>query len=96
MIHHLRAIRRRLVENGRVRRYLLYAVGEVTLVVVGILITLQVNNWNEGRKEDRLAGAYTAGVPADLDREAAAIGDYLAYIRGELDAHEGYREGCVA
>jgi uncharacterized membrane-anchored protein len=95
MIHHLRAIRRRLVENGRVRRYLLYAVGEVTLVVVGILIALQVNNWNEGRKEDRPA-AYTAGVAADLDRDAAAIGDYLTYIQGELDAHEGYREGCMA
>jgi hypothetical protein len=57
---------------------------------------LQVNNWNEGRKEDRLAAAYTAGVAADLDRDAAAIGDYLTYIQGELDAHEGYREGCMA
>jgi uncharacterized membrane-anchored protein len=95
MIHHFRTIRRRLVESGSGRRYLLYAVSDVTLVVVGILIALPVNNWNEGRKEDRPA-AYTAGVAADLDRDSAAIGDHLTYIQGELDAHEGYREGCMA
>lgn len=70
--------------------------GEVTLVVVGILIALQVNNWNEGRKEDRLAAAYTAGVAADLDRDAAAIRDYLAYVQRELEAHEGYRARLAA
>ena len=31
--------------------YLVYALGEIFLVVIGILIALQVNNWNEGRKE---------------------------------------------
>ncbi|QXD26434.1 hypothetical protein F7C95_08530 [Opitutia bacterium ISCC 51] len=34
-------------------RYLLYAIGEIFLVVVGILIALQINNWNEGRKQEQ-------------------------------------------
>jgi hypothetical protein len=37
--------------EGKVERYLLYAVGEIALVVIGILIALQINNWNEMRKE---------------------------------------------
>ena len=37
-------------EGGSARKYLLYAVGEIALVVIGILIALQINNWNEDRK----------------------------------------------
>ena len=41
---------RSLVDTGSGGRYLLYAVGEITLVVIGILIALQINNWNENKK----------------------------------------------
>ena len=51
MIQLFRKIRRSLIESGRVRRYFTYAIGEIVLVVIGILIALQINNWNEGRKE---------------------------------------------
>ncbi len=51
MLTFLRKIRRSLIESGSVRNYILYALGEVTLVVIGILIALQINNWNEWRKE---------------------------------------------
>ena len=37
--------------SGRASKYVLYAVGEITLVVIGILIALQINNWNEERKD---------------------------------------------
>lgn len=43
-------IRRFLLKQNRVKSYLLYAIGEIVLVVIGILIALQVNNWNENRK----------------------------------------------
>ncbi len=37
--------------ENKTTKYLLYAFGEILLVVIGILIALQVNNWNEGRKQ---------------------------------------------
>lgn len=39
------------METGKTGKYLKYAIGEITLVVIGILIALQINNWNENRKE---------------------------------------------
>ena len=49
MLRFFRQIRQRLLTDNRFSKYLLYAVGEVLLVVIGILIALQVNNWNETR-----------------------------------------------
>ena len=46
-----RRIRQKLINERKARSYLLYAIGEILLVVIGILIALQVNNWNEKRKE---------------------------------------------
>jgi len=43
-------IRRKLARENKVKSYLRYATGEIVLVVIGILIALQVNNWNEARK----------------------------------------------
>jgi hypothetical protein len=46
-----RNIRRGLLNKRMLSKYTIYALGEILLVVAGILIALQVNNWNEGRKE---------------------------------------------
>lgn len=51
MMTFFRRIRKGLLGDGATRKYLLYAVGEIALVVIGILIALQINNWNEWRKE---------------------------------------------
>ena len=45
MITLFRRIRQELIESGSFTKYLLYAIGEILLVVIGILIALQVNNW---------------------------------------------------
>jgi hypothetical protein len=50
MLKLFRKIRLRLLDNGNLTRYLIYAFGEILLVVIGILIALQVNNLNENRK----------------------------------------------
>ena len=49
MLHFFRKIRRDLLDNDKFLRYLKYGIGEIILVVIGILIALQVNNWNEER-----------------------------------------------
>ena len=51
MIKFFRRIRQKLIDEGNLRRYLFYAIGEILLVVLGILIALQINNSNEVRKE---------------------------------------------
>lgn len=52
MIKFFRHIRQRLLSESKFSKYLLYAIGEIILVVIGILIALQINNWNEQRKTD--------------------------------------------
>ena len=52
MIKFFRKIRQDMINENRASKYLLYAIGEIVLVVIGILIALQINNWNESRKEN--------------------------------------------
>ncbi|MBO6584950.1 MAG: hypothetical protein JJ953_02470 [Gracilimonas sp.] len=49
MLHYFRQIRQKLILQEKARKYLLYAMGEIILVVIGILIALQINNWNQDR-----------------------------------------------
>ncbi|GAA4280352.1 DUF6090 family protein [Gaetbulibacter aestuarii] len=51
MIKFFRNIRQKLLRENKTMSYLKYATGEIILVVIGILIALQVNNWNEHQKE---------------------------------------------
>lgn len=52
MITFFRKIRATLLAEGKTAKYLKYAIGEILLVVIGILIAVQINNWNETRKVD--------------------------------------------
>ena len=54
MINFFRKIRYNLMEQNKTGKYLKYAIGEIVLVVLGILIALSINNWNEGRKFQRV------------------------------------------
>ena len=51
MIKFFRRIRQRLLSENKFSKYLLYAIGEIVLVVIGILIALQINSWNQYRIE---------------------------------------------
>lgn len=50
MLKFFRKIRQDLMGKNQRAKYLKYAIGEIALVVIGILIALQINNWNENRK----------------------------------------------
>ena len=51
MLNFFRKIRRQLANENKFQKYFRYAIGEIVLVVLGILIALQINNWNEHRKK---------------------------------------------
>jgi len=51
MLKFFRKIRLKLIDEGNLKRYLIYAIGEIALIVIGILIALQINNWNNWKKE---------------------------------------------
>ena len=53
MLTFFRRIRKDLLDDGATRKYIPYALGEILLVMIRILLALQVNNWNERRKEYR-------------------------------------------
>lgn len=67
MIKFFRKIRQRLLSENKFSKYLLYALGEIVLVVIGILIALRINNWNEERKNAHLEQDYLISILADLE-----------------------------
>lgn len=73
MLRFFRQIRQRLLTENRFGKYLLYAVGEILLVVIGILIALQVNSWNEALKEEQLAKKYLKSLKSDLIQDTIMI-----------------------
>lgn len=69
MIKFFRQIRQKLLSENKLRKYLLYAVGEIVLVVIGILIALAVNNWNQEKKEQRLVDDILVRLKYDLVKD---------------------------
>ncbi|GMN10036.1 hypothetical protein MTsPCn9_15490 [Croceitalea sp. MTPC9] len=53
MIKFFRHIRQQLIQENKMGKYFKYAIGEILLVVIGILLALQINTWNQQRIEDR-------------------------------------------
>jgi len=66
MISLFRKIRQKLLSQNRITQYLAYAVGEILLVVIGILIALQVNNYREGHQTKARETAFLHGLRSDL------------------------------
>ena len=87
MINFLRRIRRNLINENKPSIYLIYAIGEVVLVVFGILIALQIDNWNENQKllrlEKEILGEIKNGLESDYETVSRAIEDHLVYINSQ-------------
>jgi len=66
MIKFFRKIRKNLLSEGKNAKYIKYAIGEVVLVVIGILIALSINNWNEERKFKALEIKILADLKNDI------------------------------
>lgn len=78
MIAFIRKLRRRMLDDGALGKYLAYAIGEIVLVVVGILIALQINNANDARRDRTRELGYLENIRADLVANITEMDRYLA------------------
>jgi len=88
MLRIFRRIRQQLLTAGSVRKYVLYAVGEVVLVVIGILIALQINTWNEERQRRQLKASYTESLINDLSLDTLMLARLIEENTRELHTLE--------
>ena len=73
MLRIFRRIRQRLLSTNKAQSYFLYAIGEILLVVLGILIALQINNWNELKKSKVLERELLEQFRADLRADISSV-----------------------
>ncbi|WP_156112516.1 DUF6090 family protein [Lacinutrix jangbogonensis] len=67
MIKFFRKIRQNLLMENKTGKYFKYAIGEIVLVVIGILIALQINNWNTERQNENIRTSFLKKLDAELD-----------------------------
>ena len=73
MLQIFRRIRKTLFKTGKLRQYLAYAIGEIILVVIGILLAVQINTWNNHRKERALEHVYYQKLLEDVRQDSATV-----------------------
>ena len=89
MLNFFRRIRQSLLGSGQTRKYILYAIGEIALVVIGILLALQINNWNEFRKERQVEQELLEGLRSEMTYNR----EHLDYI---IRSHQRSLKGNLA
>ena len=77
MIPFFRKIRKKMADDNRPLKYMRYAVGEIVLVVIGILIALQINNWNEARKDKIIEQKVLKTLRSDFKSNKAQLKDNI-------------------
>ena len=90
MIKFFRKIRQRLVTENKFSKYFLYAIGEILLVVIGILIALQLNNLNEDRKIEVTRQGYYHQLLEDLNKDKIYIEKTISHfdsINNDINAY---------
>lgn len=88
MIKFFRKIRQNLLSEGKTGKYLKYAVGEIILVVIGILLALQLNNWNEQRKLKVQEVELLNYALENIERDSILISDVLKELVDIISIHE--------
>jgi hypothetical protein len=92
MLKFFRTIRKKLIEEDNVRKYLLYAIGEILLVVIGILIALQLNNWNEARADAARRDQINEALIAYLTDATVVLEMFIKEIDAGISGWEAQRE----
>ncbi|MEQ9308963.1 MAG: DUF6090 family protein [Balneolaceae bacterium] len=86
MIKFFRKIRQNLLSEGKTGKYLKYAAGEIILVVIGILIALQINEWNDHHKQLELEKEYYCRLLDDVKLDNEQIENLMQLAKDRLVA----------
>ena len=84
MIKFFRNIRKDLMEKNKTGKYLKYAIGEIVLVVIGILIALSINNWNEAQKDKMKATNILEAIRSDMVKDLDRIEELKPFWGEEI------------
>jgi len=83
MIKFFRKIRKNLLNEGKTTKYFKYAIGEILLVVIGILIALSINNWNETRKSIASEKRYVSDLIQDLKNDSINLNRLDMFLKSK-------------
>lgn len=86
MINFFRKIRKRLFNENRFAKYLLYAIGEIALIMIGILLALQIGIWNENKKNIKTENIYLTGILNNLNEDVEELKKLRTHDTLQLDA----------
>ena len=86
MIKFFRKIRQRIRTEHKFSKYLIYAIGEIVLVVIGILIALQINTWNEERQNQKEAHKILLRLKTEFQNHNKRIDPIILFHRKRLNA----------
>lgn len=93
MIKFFRRIRQQLLTENKFSKYVLYAIGEIILVVIGILLALQINNWNEERQNQKEAHKILLQLKNEFETNNELVDSSIEFHRTRLKAIEGLIDG---
>jgi len=85
MIKLFRKIRQNLLKENKTGKYFQYAIGEIVLVVIGILIALSINNWNENRQKKNFEKDYLSEIKGNLEKDTLNINKTVAFYNTKID-----------
>ncbi len=92
MIPFFRKIRKKLADDNKPMKYMRYAIGEILLVVIGILIALSINNWNEERKNRQAENEALINLKLEFDENEQRLEYLLDIKRGQEKSFRAYLE----
>ena len=92
MIKFFRKIRYDLMEKNKTGKYFKYAIGEIVLVVIGILIALQINNWNENNKLEAKTQDYYKQLLEDLKKDKEFSKKTIEQFNKRREEFENYKK----
>lgn len=78
-------IRHKMIKTSRIRTYLLYALGEIFLIVIGIFVAVQLNNLNQGSQNKKLETNYLHGILENLDQDINSLISHARVQTYKLD-----------